>query len=187
MVVCLIADARGSEHVVSLATNSAAGTPLWLGVLTLLIAISAVGVSYWQGRATVREQRRIRPNISISVEFHNNIVGATEGVIRGFIVSVANTGREDSEVESIIIASARTILNGQNLIVGGGSVIPYRLQGHSAVSWIIDGRQFPEDEAVVTVRLGHGEVVERTVTIGAMQDEQTGRTWWRLGRSTEKH
>lgn len=145
------------------ADEAGTGTPLWLGVVTLVIAVLALAVAYWQASSSIEEARRARPRVRLDATFGTNM-HSSSGTGVGFFVHLANRGREATHVESIFLARADDgpgfWLNGMNSIVEG-QPIPCLLEGHSSQSWVIRSDSLPEDASSfdITVHLGHGEAI----------------------------
>ena len=81
------------------------GTPLWLGVLGLALAAGALAVSATQALGERAERRRSRPNVTLSAYFTRlyRPTLSADGYVRGFIVTINNTGSEDSELVQLAI------------------------------------------------------------------------------------
>lgn len=145
------------------ADEAGSGTPLWLGVVTLIIAALALVVAYWQASSSIDEARRARPRISLVASFGTNM-HSSSGSGAGFFIHLANRGRESTQVEGIYLARADGgpgfSLNGMHAIVEGKS-LPCLLDGHSSQSWVIRSNDLPEDASCfnVTVHLGHSEAL----------------------------
>lgn len=140
------------------------GAPLWLSVLALALSFGAVAIAFWQGNLAARGQRNQRPNVSGTVGYHLNVVYSGSPGVPAFIVYLNNRGSQSTTVEGVIIGTESKVLNGQNSILDGPT-IPFRLEGHSSQSWIVDAKLFaPDDEWVqARVSFGHGPSLSATV------------------------
>jgi uncharacterized protein YneF (UPF0154 family) len=163
--------------IVFAADASSSSTPLWLGILTLVISFMAVLVSVWIGRAQIGEQLRMRPHVSMSCTYCTHVYSAA-GDHKSIMVDVSNAGGQATDVGSIIVTAPQMTLNGGNLLLDGPGPIPYRLDAHSTASWVVDARMFGPTEAVVKVSLGHGVVLTEAITLDRLIDEDAGKRAW---------
>jgi hypothetical protein len=151
------------------------GTPLWLGVLGLALAAGALAVSATQALGERAERRRSRPNVTLSAYFTRlyRPTLSADGYVRGFIVTINNTGSEDSELVQLAIqrdlgeemGGCSAYSGFEDYVLEGPPIPSYRLRGHSSVMWVIDGRQWDYDDGVVYAQLGHGEFLYEPVRI----------------------
>ncbi|MEU3340007.1 hypothetical protein [Streptomyces sp. NPDC006668] len=143
-------------------------TSLVLSVASLIVSIVAVAISLSQARLAKRESDRSRPNVKLSAIFTDHLArGSVHETARAVLISVSNTGREETELASLFITSERTILVGtNNRFPDGGPALPYRIAGHSQQHWEIDASAVEEaaNAVTITARFGHGEHQSLVVT-----------------------
>jgi hypothetical protein len=162
------------------------GSPLWLSILPIFVSFVAVAIAMWQGGLTARGQRFERPNVSGTVGYYRQVVSNGPEPAPAFIVSLSNKGSQPTAVEGIFIGTDNKALNGQNALIDG-PVIPFRLEGNTSQTWIVDAALFATDDDRVHVRvtLGHGpllhSIVERDAESAELRSLRRQPETWLLG------
>ena len=138
-----------------------------LSIVSLAISSTAVTISIMQARLSRREANRSKPNIAATCLFTDVLYHAGKEKVKAVTVSVKNTGKEETDVSSLYVRDGdRLWVNGANcLLSDGGPVIPFRLNGHSQVSWIVDAAMVNVDKVTVEIGFGHGEKISRVIRL----------------------
>ena len=139
------------------------GTPLWLGVLTLVLSAAALLVSLWQARESIAEMRRARPKVTVTGVYASNL--ASDGRTGpGFLIELQNLGREPTQVKSLWLASEDPGKDAPQMAINAGNArtegpsIPFALDGHSSQVWVVHMDELSDRLKAfrATATFGHG-------------------------------